>query len=227
MQRITKKERYRKVIEYFQEVLPEPETELEYADPYELIVAVILSAQCTDKRVNLITPDFFRRFPTPESLASSSTEQVFELIKSCSYPNNKAKHLIGMARVLVNKFNNVVPADVDLLQKLPGVGRKSANVIAAVIFRMPVMPVDTHVFRVSRRIGLTPLAKTPLRTEIELTQNLPRELIANAHHWFILHGRYICTARNPKCGKCGLTEICQYFNKTIKNKTSLKNVNLI
>jgi len=227
MQRITKKERFRKVVEYFQEVLPEPETELEYTDPYELIVAVILSAQCTDKRVNLITPDFFRRFPTPESLASSTTEQVFELIKSCSYPNNKAKHLIGMAGMLMNEFNNVIPADVDLLQKMPGVGRKSANVIAAVLYRMPVMPVDTHVFRVSGRIGLTPLAKTPLRTEIQLTQNFPRELIADAHHWLILHGRYICTARNPKCGNCGLTEICQYYNKAIKNKTGLKNVNSI
>jgi len=227
MQRITKKERFRKVVEYFQEVLPEPETELEYTDPYELIVAVILSAQCTDKRVNLITPDFFRRFPTPESLASSTTEQVFELIKSCSYPNNKAKYLIGMARMLMNEFNNVIPADVDLLQKMPGVGRKSANVIAAVLYRMPVMPVDTHVFRVSRRIGLTPLAKTPLLTEIQLTQHFPRELIADAHHWLILHGRYICTARNPKCGDCGLTEICQYYNKAIKNKTGLKNVNSI
>lgn len=227
MQRITKKERFRKVVEYFQEVLPEPETELEYTDPYELIVAVILSAQCTDKRVNLITPDFLRRFPTPESLASSTTEQVFELIKSCSYPNNKAKHLIGMARMLMNEFNNVIPADVDLLQKMPGVGRKSANVIAAVLYRMPVMPVDTHVFRVSRRIGLTPTAKTPLRTEIQLTQHFPRELIADAHHWLILHGRYICTARNPKCGNCGLTEICQYYNKAIKNKTGLKNVNSI
>lgn len=177
MQRITKKERFRKVIEYFQEVRPEPETELVYTDPYELIVAVILSAQCTDKRVNIITPDFFRRFPTSESLSSSTTEEVFELIRSCSYPNNKAKHLIGMARVLVNEFKNVVPADVDLLQKLPGVGRKSANVIAAVIFNMPVMPVDTHVFRVSWRIGLTPSANTPLRTEIQLTQNFPPSLL--------------------------------------------------
>lgn len=227
MQRITKKERFRKVVEYFQKVLPEPETELEYTDPYELIVAVILSAQCTDKRVNIITPGFFKRFPTPESLASSKTEEVFGLIRSCSYPNNKAKHLIGMAKMLVNDFNNTVPADVNLLQKLPGVGRKSANVICAVLFRMPVMPVDTHVFRVSKRIGLTPTAKTPLRTEIQLTQNFPGELIANAHHWLILHGRYICTARNPKCHDCGLTEICLYFNKTIKNKTGLKNVTLI
>lgn len=214
------------MVEYFQKVLPEPETELVYTDPYELIVAVILSAQCTDIRVNLITPNFFNRFPTPESLASSTTEQVFELIKSCSYPNNKAKYLIGMAKMLVDTFNNVVPADVDLLQKLPGVGRKSANVIASVIYRMPVMPVDTHVFRVSKRIGLTPSAKTPLRTEIQLTQNFPRELIAKAHHWLILHGRYICTARNPKCMNCGLTEICQYYKKTTKNKTSPKHVYL-
>lgn len=227
MQRITRKERFRIVIEYFNKVLPEPETELVYKDPYELLVAVILSAQCTDKRVNLITPDFFRCFPTPESLASSSTDQVFELIRSCSYPNNKAKHLIGMARVLVNEFGNKVPADVDLLQKLPGIGRKSANVIAAVIFKMPVMPVDTHVFRVSKRIGLTPSAKTPLSTEIQLTRNFPRELIARAHHWLILHGRYVCTARNPKCGNCGLTEICLYFKKVTKNKSGHKNVNLI
>lgn len=227
MLRLTKKERFRKVIDYFQEVLPEPETELIYTDPYELIVAVILSAQCTDKRVNMITPAFLKRFPAAESLASATVEQVYELIKSCSYPNNKAKHLIGMARVLVNEFNNVVPADVELLQKLPGVGRKSANVIAAVIYRMPVMPVDTHVFRVSKRIGLTPSAKTPLRTEIQLTRNFPSELIAKAHHWLILHGRYVCTARNPKCGKCGLTEICDYYKKTDKNKNSQKNVNLI
>ena len=225
MRRITKKERFRKVIEYFQKVLPDAETELVYTDPYELIVAVILSAQCTDKRVNLITPDFFKRFPTPESLAYSTTDEVFKLIKSCSYPNNKAKHLVGMAKVLVKEFRNTVPADVNLLQKLPGVGRKSANVIASVIFGMPVMPVDTHVFRVSRRIGLTPSAKTPLSAEMQLTKNFPKELIAKAHHWLILHGRYVCTARNPKCWECGLTEICQYFKNPVKNKTSRKHVN--
>ena len=218
MKGITKKERFIVVIKYFQEIMPEPETELEYTDPYELIVAVILSAQCTDKRVNIITTEFFKRFPTAVSLASSTTDQVYKLIKSCSYPNNKAKHLIGMARTLVNEFNNIVPADVDLLQKLPGVGRKSANVIASVIYRMPVMPVDTHVFRVSERIGLTSGAKTPLQAEKQLTQNFKQELITKAHHWLILHGRYICTARNPKCKECGLTEICKYFNKKIKIK---------
>ena len=218
MKGITKKERFIVVIKYFQEIMPEPETELEYTDPYELIVAVILSAQCPDKPVNIITPEFFKRFPTAVSLASSTTDQVYKLIKSCSYPNNKAKHLIGMARTLVNEFNNIIPADVDLLQKLPGVGRKSANVIASVIYRMPVMPVDTHVFRVSERIGLTSGAKTPLQAEKQLTQNFRQELITKAHHWLILHGRYICTARNPKCKECGLTEICKYFNKKIKIK---------
>lgn len=213
MKGITRKERFTSVVKYFQENMPEPETELEYTDPYELIVAVILSAQCTDKRVNLITPEFFKRFPNATSLASSTVEQVYELIKSCSYPNNKAKHLIGMARTLVHEFNNVVPSDVNLLQKLAGVGRKSANVIASVIYRMPVMPVDTHVFRVSERIGLTSNAKTPLQAERQLTQNFAQELITKAHHWLILHGRYICTARNPKCEECGLTNICKYFNR--------------
>jgi endonuclease-3 len=218
MKDIARKERFIGVIKYFQEIMPEPETELEHTDPYELIVAVILSAQCTDKRVNIITPEFFKRFPTAASLASSTTDQVYGLIKSCSYPNNKAMHLIGMARTLVHEFNNIVPADVDLLQKLPGVGRKSANVIASVIYRMPVMPVDTHVFRVSERIGLTFRAKTPLQTEKQLTQNFGPELITKAHHWLILHGRYICTARNPKCKECGLTKICKYYNKKIKIK---------
>jgi endonuclease-3 len=216
MKGINKKERFREVVEYFQKVMPEPDTELEYKDPYELIVAVILSAQCTDKRVNMITPDFFKKYPTAELLAESTPGHVYELIKSCSYPNNKAKHLVGMARTLVNEFKNTVPADVELLQKLPGVGRKSANVIASVIYRMPVMPVDTHVFRVSRRIGLTSGARTPLQTEKQLIQNFPAELIRNAHHWLILHGRYICTARNPKCADCGLQKICKYYNTKIK-----------
>jgi endonuclease-3 len=216
MKGITKKERFKAVVEYFQKERPEPETELEYTDPYELIVAVILSAQCTDKRVNIITPDFFKRFPTSDSLAKALPEQVYELIKSCSYPNNKAKHLVGMAKTLIREFDNIVPADVELLQKLPGVGRKSANVIASVIYRMPVMPVDTHVFRVSGRIGLISGAKTPLQAEKQLTQNFPKELIRNAHHWLILHGRYICTARNPKCFECGLREICKYYSSKIK-----------
>jgi len=164
----------------------------------------------------MITPGFFKKYPTAESLASSTPAQVYEHIKSCSYPNNKAKHLVGMARTLVNDFKNTVPFDVDLLQKLPGVGRKSANVIASVSYRMPVMPVDTHVFRVSRRIGLTTGARTPLQTEKQLIQNFPGELIRNAHHWLILHGRYICTARNPKCTECGLQKICKYYNTKIK-----------
>jgi endonuclease-3 len=216
MKGITKKERFKFLVEYFQKVMPDPETELEYTDPYELIVAVILSAQCTDKRVNIITPLFFKRFPTAESLAGSTPEQVYGIIKSCSYPNNKAKHLVGMAKVLVNEFNNKVPADVELLQRLPGVGRKSANVIASIIYRMPVMPVDTHVFRVSGRIGLTSKARTPLQAEKQLTENFPVEFLRKAHHWLILHGRYVCTARNPKCPECGLKEVCKYYNTKIK-----------
>jgi endonuclease-3 len=217
---MNRKEKIRAVIAYFQETMPEPETELTYERPYELIVAVILSAQCTDKRVNLITPEFFRKFPGPEQLASARQEEVFEMIKSCSYPNNKAKHLRGMARVLVDEFENKIPKDVDSLQKLPGVGRKSANVIAAVIHKMPVMPVDTHVFRVSARIGLTRGAKTPLQAENQLYEVFPVELIPHAHHWLILHGRYVCQARKPKCTVCGLQEVCIYYqNKAPENIT--------
>ena len=193
--------------------MPEPETELSYENPYELIVAVILSAQCTDKRVNMITPAFYRKFPNAEILSQAKQEDIFEMIKSCSYPNNKAKHLLGMAKVLAGEFQNQVPADTDTLQKLPGVGRKTANVIAAVIHKMPVMPVDTHVFRVSSRIGLTTNAKTPLSAEKQLMEVFPESLIPHAHHWLILHGRYICKARNPACMKCGLTSICRYYNK--------------
>jgi endonuclease-3 len=215
-----REEKIRAVIAYFQETMPEPETELTYERPYELIVAVILSAQCTDKRVNLITPAFFRKFPEPERLAAARQEEVFEMIKSCSYPNNKAKHLLGMARVLVDEFKNQIPKDVDSLQKLPGVGRKSANVIAAVIHNMPVMPVDTHVFRVSARIGLTRGAKNPLQAENQLYDVFPGELIPHAHHWLILHGRYVCQARKPKCTTCGLQEVCSYYqNKALENKT--------
>jgi endonuclease-3 len=208
---ISREERARAVIHYFQEAMPEPETELTYENPYELIVAVILSAQCTDKRVNLITPAFFRKFPGPEKLAAATLEEVFEMIKSCSYPNNKAKHLLGMARVLVDEFHEKIPKDVDSLQRLPGVGRKSANVIAAVIHKMPVMPVDTHVFRVSARIGLTRGAKTPLQAENQLYEVIPAGLIPHAHHWLILHGRYVCQARKPKCHECGLQASCSYF----------------
>ena len=217
---MNKKERFIKVIDYFTDAMPVAETELDYTNPYELLVAVILSAQCTDKRVNLITPAFFRKFPEPEQLAASRLEDVFEMIKSCSYPNNKAKHLLGMARVLVDEFKNQIPKDVDSLQKLPGVGRKSANVIAAVIHNMPVMPVDTHVFRVSARIGLTRGAKNPLQAENQLYDVFPGELIPHAHHWLILHGRYVCQARKPKCTTCGLQEVCSYYqNKGPKNIT--------
>lgn len=204
------------VIAYFQETMPEPETELTYERPYELIVAVILSAQCTDKRVNLITPAFFRKFPGPERLASAEQEEVFEMIKSCSYPNNKAKHLVGMARVLVDEFNNQIPKDVVSLQKLPGVGRKSANVIASVIHKMPVMAVDTHVFRVSARIGLTRGAKNPLQAENQLYEVFPEALIPHAHHWLILHGRYVCQARKPKCTVCGLQKLCKFYQNKIQ-----------
>ena len=208
---ISQRERIETVIDYFRRVMPEPETELDYGSPYELIVSVILSAQCTDKRVNLITPALFRRFPRPEDLAGATQEEVFELIRSCSYPNNKARHLRGMAKVLMEEFRGKVPRDVQSLQKLPGVGRKSANVIAAVIHRLPVMPVDTHVFRVSARIGLTRGARTPLQAENQLYRVFPRDLIPNAHHWLILHGRYLCQARKPKCQECGLTGVCKYY----------------
>jgi endonuclease-3 len=206
-------ERFEKVINYFTEAMPVAETELEYKNPYQLIVAVILSAQCTDKRVNLITPPFFKQFPDAASLAAADQEQVFELIKSCSYPNNKAKHLVGMARVLDQKFHGKVPDNLEELQELPGVGRKSANVILAVVFRKPAMPVDTHVFRVAARIGLTTGAKTPYESEMQLVKHIPEEMIPLAHHWLILHGRYVCTARNPGCDKCGIRDICRYVNK--------------
>ena len=212
-ERITKKDRFTRVIEYFSNELPEPETELTHQNPYELIVAVILSAQCTDKRVNIITPDFFKVFPTPEKLAEARQEEVFELIKSCSYPNNKAKHLVGMAKTLIHEFGGKIPASVEKLQRLPGVGRKTANVVAAVIYNMPVMAVDTHVFRVASRIGLSSNAKTPLQTELQLTENIPEELISKAHHWLILHGRYTCVARKPKCDECGLTGVCKFYRK--------------
>jgi endonuclease III len=212
-----KAERYKKVLEYFLKEQPLPETELVYINPYELIVAVILSAQCTDKRVNLITPDFFTRFPDAETLATAETGEVFEFIKSCSYPNNKTKHLVGMAKVLTEEFSGVVPADVDLLQKLPGVGRKTANVIASVIYDLPAMAVDTHVHRVSARIGLTVNAKNPLQTEMQLIRHIPKGLISKAHHWLILHGRYVCIARKPKCGECGIRNFCKYYSDNLKS----------
>jgi len=210
---VTKKERYKLVIEYFKTNMPVAETELKYRSPYELIVAVILSAQCTDKRVNIICQDFFKQFPTAELLAEADVDLIYELIKSCSYPNNKAKHLSGMAKTLIRRFDGIIPSDIDELQELPGVGRKSANVIASVVFNKPAMAVDTHVFRVSERIGLTTKSKNPLQTEKELVKHIPEELISLAHHWLILHGRYVCIARKPKCDECGLKNICRYFSK--------------
>ena len=210
---MNKVERFEKVISYFSEAMPVAETELDYTDPYELMVAVILSAQCTDKRVNMITPPFFQVFPDAASLAAAKQEEVFELIKSCSYPNNKAKHLLGMARMLDQEFHGVVPDTLEELQLLPGVGRKTANVILSVVFRKPAMAVDTHVFRVAARIGLTTGARNPYETEMELVKYIPEEKIPLAHHWLILHGRYICTARNPHCDKCGIRHICRYVNK--------------
>ncbi len=206
-------ERFEKVINYFSEAMPVAETELEYTDPYELIVAVILSAQCTDKRVNLITPPFFQQFPDAATLASAMQEKVFELIKSCSYPNNKAKHLRGMASMLDQKFQGVVPDTLEELQKLPGVGRKTANVILSVVFQKPAMAVDTHVFRVAARIGLSTGARNPYETEMQLIKHIPEEKIPLAHHWLILHGRYICTARKPACEQCGIRDFCRYVNK--------------
>lgn len=211
-----KRERFEAVIRYFQEHNPDAETELDYEEPYHLIVAVILSAQCTDKRVNMITPAFFQRFPDVESLAQASQNEVFEYIRSCSYPNNKAKNLIGMATTLLEKFQGIMPSDIDELQMLPGVGRKTANVLAAVLFNKPAMAVDTHVHRVSARIGLTTGARTPLQTEMQLIQYIPEELIPLAHHWLILHGRYVCIARKPKCSECGVAPLCRYYQKEKK-----------
>ena len=211
-----KEERYKKVIDYFSESMPVVETELDYRDPYELIVAVILSAQCTDKRVNIITPPFFKQFPNAASLSAAEQKQIFELIKSCSYPNNKAKHLLGMAQMLEHTFKGVVPDTLDDLQKLPGVGRKTANVILSVAFHKPAMAVDTHVFRVAARIGLTTGAKNPYETEMQLIKHIPEDKIARAHHWLILHGRYVCTARNPQCKSCGISQICRFVEKKEK-----------
>jgi endonuclease-3 len=205
------KERYQKIIDFFLENQPVAESELKYENPYQLLVAVILSAQCTDKRVNMITLPFYQVFPNVENLAKASQEEVYEMIKSCSYPNNKAKNLIGMANALIDLFGGEVPSDVDDLQKLPGVGRKTANVIASVIFNKPAMAVDTHVFRVSERIGLTTNSKTPLETEKQLVKYIPENLIPIAHHWLILHGRYVCNARKPKCDECGIKNYCRYI----------------
>ena len=206
-----KEERYKGVLDWFQTHVPVAETELHYCNPYELLIAVILSAQCTDKRVNMITPALFEAFPEPEVMAASTPEVVYEYIKSVSYPNNKAKHLVGMAKMLVEDFGGKVPSEVNDLMKLPGVGRKTANVIASVVYDKPTMAVDTHVFRVANRIGLTLNSKTPLETEKELMKHIPKELIPIAHHWLILHGRYTCLARKPKCDICELKTWCKYF----------------
>jgi endonuclease-3 len=215
-----KKELFEYVIRYFENSMPIAETELEYTNPFDLIVAVILSAQCTDKRVNQITPELLKRFPTPQKMAEAEPAEVFDYIKSCSYPNNKAKHLVGMARKLIELFDGEVPGDVDDLQKLPGVGRKTANVIASVVYNKPALAVDTHVFRVAARIGLSTNAKTPLATELQLMKYIPGELVPKAHHWLILHGRYVCIARKPKCEKCGLTKVCKYYIR--ENKSEIK-----
>ncbi len=208
----TKKQRIQFLLDYFQKHQPVAETELVYSNAYELLVAVILSAQCTDKRVNMITPRFFERFPTAAFLALATIEDIFALIRSCSYPNNKAKNLLGMANVLLDKFQGVVPDSIEELQQLPGVGRKTANVIASVVFNKPALAVDTHVFRVAARIGLTTNAKTPLETEKQLVKLIPENLLAIAHHWLILHGRYICVARKPKCIECPFTYMCKHYN---------------
>jgi endonuclease III len=218
---MTKKERYKLIIEYFSENQPNPETELHYSNPFELIVAVVLSAQCTDKRVNMVTPALFRDFPTPESLANTDFDTLFPYIRSISYPNNKTKHLIGLGNVMVKEFQSQVPSGVDNLIKLPGVGRKTANVIDSIIFDKPTMAVDTHVYRVSRRLGLVAeKSNTPLAVEKELVKNIPNVHIPKAHHWLILHGRYVCLARKPHCDTCPITHLCKYYTK---NKTQVSN----
>ncbi len=211
---MTRKERYQFVVDYFEKHMPVAETELEFEDPYELLVATVLSAQCTDKRVNMTTPALFKKYPDVQSLSKATFDELFPLIKSISYPNNKTRHLIGMANKVMEKFNGEIPMTVDELTQLPGVGRKTANVVTSVIDRQPNMAVDTHVFRVSKRLGLVPqTVKAPHQAEKELVKNFPVELIHKAHHWLILHGRYTCLARNPKCGECGLKRICHYYKK--------------
>ena len=213
---MTKQERYIHILNYFKTHVPVAETELHYENPYQLLVAVILSAQCTDKRVNMVTPALFEQFPAPEVLAASNSDTVFSYIKSISYPNNKAKHLVGMAKMLIGDFNGVVPGEIDELVKMPGVGRKTANVIASVVYNKPAMAVDTHVFRVSARLGLTTNAKNPLQTEKQLIKFIPSELVPKAHHWLILHGRYTCLARSPKCSECELKKWCKYYGTNKK-----------
>lgn len=216
MKNIDIQRKYAAFIDYFEQAMPIAESELKYENPYQLIVAVILSAQCTDKRVNMTTPALFERFPDAKSLSEASQDDVYQLIKSISYPNNKAKNLIGMAKALVTEFDGVVPSNLDDLQRLPGVGRKTANVVMAVAFDKPAMPVDTHVFRVSARIGLTHGGKTPLETEKQLVEHIPQNILSKAHHWLILHGRYVCVARKPKCEECGIKDICDFYQKKVK-----------
>jgi endonuclease III len=218
-----REDRYRFIVDYFSRNQPDAETELQFSNPFELLVAVVLSAQCTDKRVNLITPALFRRFPDAEALAQGSVDEIFTYIRSVSYPNNKAKHLAGLGRMLRDQFQSEVPSSVDDLQKLPGVGRKTANVIASVIYNQPTMAVDTHVFRVSKRIGLVNQnAKTPLAVELQLYRYLSKDVIPKAHHWLILHGRYVCIARNPKCAECGILEACRFYELKTKPKSESK-----
>jgi endonuclease-3 len=212
---MTRKERYNGVINWFESNMPVAETELHYDNPFHLLIAVILSAQCTDKRVNMVTPRLFEAYPTPEVLAVSTPDAVYEYIKSISYPNNKSKNLVGMAKKLVNDFGGKVPDTMKELESIPGVGRKTANVMLIVAFNKPAMPVDTHVFRLSNRIGLTDNSKTPEQTEKELVKNIPERYLSKAHHWLILHGRYICQARKPKCEECGLTPYCKYFRHSL------------
>lgn len=219
---MTKQQRYQFVIDYFLTNSPDAETELLYDNPFQLLVAVILSAQCTDKRVNLTTPAIFAQYPDAESLSHASFEELFPLIKSISYPNNKTKHLIGMANMLIEKFGGKVPMTVDELVLLPGVGRKTANVITSVVDEQPNMAVDTHVFRVSARIGLTTNAKTPLATEKQLIKHIPSGYIHKAHHWLILHGRYTCTARSPKCSTCGIKAVCKFYNNNLKKGNKIQ-----
>lgn len=204
-------QKYAFIIDYFSKNNPDASSELIYDNPYQLLLAVVLSAQCTDKRVNMITPHIFQKYPTVEDLSKATEREIFELIKSCSYPNNKTKHLAGLSKKIVSDFNGKVPQTLDDLIQLPGVGRKTANVILSVIYNQPAMAVDTHVFRVSNRLGIVKNSKNPYETELQLMKHFPAEIVPVAHHWLILHGRYICTARNPKCENCGLTSVCDFF----------------
>ena len=214
---MTQKERYERLIAYFEKERPTAQSELVYENAFQLLVAVILSAQCTDKRVNMTTPALFAAYPDAQAMAAATPEEIFSYIHSISYPNNKSKHLVGMAKKLVEDYRGEVPSDVDELQTLPGVGRKTANVIASVVFNLPALAVDTHVFRVANRIGLTKNSKNPLQTERELVKHIPEAKIPIAHHWLILHGRYVCQARKPHCTECGISELCEYFKLKSKN----------